>query len=271
MLCDHRCGKEAKHGVAFQYPCRRLYRRCGTFILRASSTKLSCDPRIPFVNLRFFSTNVRPIGLHGQCNIVHLSTIFETTFARWAYSAMSRLSGSRSDFVIAICISALAPRLFALRFCKRLLRNSTVFYLILKMIPSIFYLVSLLAAGSNASPCKLSSRNSSLTESKAALHANAGLNLVSPSSSAGASNAGPSTGSSNSAGSSGTSGTSLTSGSITPASGSCPPGFLNTVFNTNAGQSPGFPSTTWDSLTKHGIDNWSMLRLAAPKRRLHAY
>lgn len=179
------------------------------------------------------------------------------------------------------------------------------------MILSIVYVLFSLAAGSIASPCKLNSGNwtsSSTTGAQAAPHrdghgsaavnvdekiglqANAGLNLVSPSSlessspsSTMASNAGPSLAASGSSGSSSgsgspgsstsggssSSGTSDTSASLTPASGSCPQGFLNTVFNTNAGQSPGFPSATWDTLTKYGMNDWSKSRLAAPVNRLY--
>lgn len=166
------------------------------------------------------------------------------------------------------------------------------------MVPSLFYAFLVFAAGSNASPCKLQSGNwtsSSTTGAKAAPHrdghgsaainqnqklgiqANAGLNLplqysqesTLPSSTS-ASVAAPSVAASDSSGSSSgsgssTSGTSDTSASLTPASGSCPPGFLNTVFNTNAGQSSGFPSATWNSLKDYGINNWSTLALAAPK------
>ena len=146
-----------------------------------------------------------------------------------------------------------------------------MFSLILKMVSSIVYLLFLLAAGSDASPCKARSINgtSSLNGtslitpgSKAALHrdgggTNAGLNLVSPSSS--------------NSSTSGGQGTSVISGSITPASGSCPQGFLNTVFNTNAGQSPGFPSTTWNTLTQHGMDNWSTFRFARLRSCSHVY
>ena len=155
------------------------------------------------------------------------------------------------------------------------------------MILSIFYLLFLLAAGSSASPCKLNSGNGTSSPTpgekaapqrdghgsaalnsnqKLAPQSNAGLNLVLPSNDS-TNNAGPSTGQSTPAstssgsGSSGTSGTSAISGPLTPASGSCPPGFLNTVFNTNAGQSSGFPSTTWDTLTKHGISDWSTFSL----------
>ena len=152
---------------------------------------------------------------------------------------------------------------------------------------SIFYLGFLLAAGSNASPCKLNSGNGTSSPTtgekaapqrdghgsaalnsnqKLAPQSNAGLNLVLPSNNS-TNNAGPSTPASS--GNSGTSGTSAISGPLTPASGSCPPGFLNTVFNTNAGQSPGFPSTTWDTLTKHGISDWSTFSLASLRSRLH--
>ena len=177
----------------------------------------------------------------------------------------------------------------------------TFFHLVLKMMLSIFYLLLLLAAGSNTSPCKPSSGKGALSSGtggtntthrdgqgsgaayanqKLGLQGNASLNLVSPSSQASAPpsnnsaiNTGshnPTSGSSGSSGSSGGgSGTSDTSGSLTPASGTCPQGFLNAVFNTNAGQASGFPSTTWDSLTKHGINNWSMYNLAGLKSHLH--
>ena len=175
------------------------------------------------------------------------------------------------------------------------------------MMLSLFYVSLLLAAGSNASPCNLRSGNwtsSSTTGAKAALHrdghgsaavnqvqklgtqANAGLSLplpysqesLSPSSTS-ASIAGPSIAASGSSGSSSgssssgssTSGTSDISASLTPASGSCPQGFLNTVFNTNAGQSSGFPSATWSSLTTYGIDSWSALMLADPKTSFRIY
>ena len=163
------------------------------------------------------------------------------------------------------------------------------------MILSLFCVSLLLAAGSNASPCKLQSGNwtsSSTTGAKAALnrdgHGSVAINQLGiqansqesalPSSTS-ASNPGPSLTASDSSGSSGGSGrstsggsgTSDTSGSLTPASGSCPQGFLNTVFNTNAGQSSGFPSATWNALTEYGIDSWSMLTLAAPSDHLHAY
>lgn len=163
------------------------------------------------------------------------------------------------------------------------------------MILSLFCASLLLAAGSNASPCKLQSGNwtsSSTTGAKAALnrdgHGSAAINQLGiqaksqesalPSSTS-ASNPGPSLTASGSSGSSGGSGSSTSggsgtsdiSGSLTPASGSCPQGFLNTVFNTNAGQSSGFPSATWNALTEYGIDSWSMLTLAAPSDHLHAY
>ena len=173
------------------------------------------------------------------------------------------------------------------------------------MMLSLFYVFLLLAAGSNASPCKLHSGNwtsSSSMGATAALHrdghgnaavnqnqklgaqANAGLILplqysqesLSPSSTS-ASNAGPSiaasgsSGSSSGSGSSGTSGTSDISASLTPASGSCPQGFLNAVFNTNAGQSSGFPGATWNTLKEYGIDSWSTSTLAALKGYSRVY
>ena len=159
---------------------------------------------------------------------------------------------------------------------------------------SLFYVSLLLAAGSNASPCRLQSGNSSSSlttggdgqgsaatdqDQNQKLHilplpysqGSQTSSITSASSpgpslaASGASGSSGSSGSSGNSGNSGNSGTSVTSGSLTPASGSCPPGFLNTVFNTNAGQSAGFPSTTWKSLTENGIDNWSALTLAAQK------
>lgn len=249
-----------------------------------------------------------------------LVRIFETIFARWVHTVVNRLLGLRFHFLTAICISALTPRFSAIHFCLKLRRSSTVlFNLILKMMLSLFYAFLLLAAGSNASPCRLQSGNStssSSTAAKAALHpngnlqsgnwtsssttgakaaphrdghgsaaviqnqklgtqANAGLDLPLPysqesssPSSTSASVATPSVAASGSSGSSSGSGSSTTSdisGSLTPASGSCPQGFLNTVFNTNAGQSSGFPSATWTTLTDYGIDSWSTSTLAAPK------
>ena len=158
---------------------------------------------------------------------------------------------------------------------------------------SLFYASLLLAAGSNASPCKMQSGNwtsSSTTGVKGAAvninqklgtQANAGLNLPlaysqessSPSSTT-ASNASPSVSAPDSSGSSsasGGSGTSDTSTSLTPASGSCPQGFLNAVFNTNAGQSSGFPSATWNSLQNYGIDNWSTFTLTTSKDYSRVY
>ena len=180
---------------------------------------------------------------------------------------------------------------------KNLDVRSTFVHLVLKMMLSIFYLLLLLAAGSRASPCKPSSGNGTSSSGtgrtdtihrngqgsgaangnqKLGLQGKAGLNLTSSSSQASAPpsnnsaiNAGsnnPTSGSSGSSSSFGSgSGTSEISGSLTPASGTCPQGFLNTVFNTNAGQASGFPSTTWDTLTKHGISNWSVYNLAGLK------
>lgn len=37
----------------------------------------------------------------------------------------------------------------------------------------------------------------------------------------------------------------------------CPPGFLNVVFNAGADNQRGWESTTWDTLTSHGVTNWS--------------
>ena len=143
-------------------------------------------------------------------------------------------------------------------------------YIFFKMILSLFCASLLYAAGSNASPCLPRSGNSTsstVTEgSKIALHPGsaAGLSLVSTS---GASGSNTTAASSNS----GTSGTSITSGNLTPASGSCPSGFLNVVFNTNAGQAAGFPGTTWRTLTSYGMDNWSASTLAVQKNLLPIY
>ena len=35
-------------------------------------------------------------------------------------------------------------------------------------------------------------------------------------------------------------------------------GFCNTVFNTGASRNPGFPNTTWDSLTANGVSNFGI-------------
>ena len=176
---------------------------------------------------------------------------------------------------------------------KNLDVRSTFFHLVLKMMLSIFHLLLLLAAGSKASPCKPSSGNGTSSSGtggtdtihqdgqgsgaangnqKLGLQGKAGLNLVSSSSQSSVpwSNNSATSGPSESSGSSGSgSGPSDTSGSLNPASGTCPQGFLNTVFNTNAGQASGFPSTTWDTLTKHGINNWSVYNLAGLKSHLH--
>ena len=173
--------------------------------------------------------------------------------------------------------------------------RSTLVHLVLKMMLSIFYLLLLLAAGSKASPCKPGSGNGTSSSGtggtktiyrdgqgsgaangnqKLGLQGKAGLNLVPSSSQASVpwSNNSATSGPSESSGSSGSgSGTSDTTGSLTPTSGTCPQGFLNTVFNTNAGQASGFPSTTWDTLTKHGINNWSVYNLAGLKSHLHLY
>ena len=141
-----------------------------------------------------------------------------------------------------------------------------LFYIFFKMILSLFCASLLYAAGSNASPCLPRSGNlTSSKGSKIALQPGsaAGLSLVSTS---GASGSIPTA-----APNSGTSGTSITSGNVTPASGSCPPGFLNVVFNTNAGQAAGFPGTTWSTLTSYGMDNWSASTLAVQKNLLPIY
>ena len=141
-----------------------------------------------------------------------------------------------------------------------------LFYLFVQMFLSLFCASLLFAAGSNASPC--TPRNGNLTSSisttgsKLALHRDghgsaAGLSLVKTSGGSGSNSTVAS-----SPGTNGTSGTSITSGSLTSASGSCPTGFLNVVFNTNAGQAAGFPSTTWSTLTSYGISNWSASTLA---------
>ena len=44
---------------------------------------------------------------------------------------------------------------------------------------------------------------------------------------------------------------------LAPAGGSCPQGFVNTVFNTGAPKSSGWPSTTWSSLASNGVNDWS--------------
>lgn len=154
------------------------------------------------------------------------------------------------------------------------------------MMLSLFSASLLLAAGSNASPCKLHSGNwtsssaagpksaAVIQNQKLGTQANAGLNLPLQYSQGSSSTSSPgSSGSSGGSGgsTSGGSGTSDTSASLSPASGSCPQGFLNTVFNTNAGQGSGFPSTAWTTLTGHGMNNWSTLIFAAPENLFHLY
>ena len=153
-----------------------------------------------------------------------------------------------------------------------------LFDLFVKMFLSLFCASLLFAAGSNASPC--TPRTGNLTSSisttglKLALHRDghgsaAGLSLVKSSGGSGSNNTVASSsgtsGTSGISGTPGTSGTSITSGNLTSASGSCPTGFLNVVFNTNAGQAAGFPSTTWSTLTSYGINNWSASTLAVKK------
>ena len=117
---------------------------------------------------------------------------------------------------------------------------------IAKML-SFVYLFSFLAAGSVASPCKPS-----------------GPTASSP---AGNATSGPAPGSkaalqlpnSNSILSSANSSASLALPGSTNSQGGglCPPGFMNTVFNTNAPKNGGWPGTTWSSLSSRGINNWS--------------
>lgn len=193
------------------------------------------------------------------------------------------------DFFAATCFSARAQN-GALHFLlfnsvNNLDERSIFFHLVLEMMLSIVYLLLLFTAHSKAFPCKPSSGNGTSSSrtgginaihrdgrgsgaangnQKLGLQGNAGSNLVPSSSQASAL---PSNNSAIHAGScNATSGSSGSSG--TPASGTCPQGFLNTVFNTGASQASGFPSTTWDTLTKYGINNWSMFNLTGPKSHL---
>ena len=43
------------------------------------------------------------------------------------------------------------------------------------------------------------------------------------------------------------------------SSGSCKPGFLNTVFNTGSANHASWPDPIWSTLTSYGIDNFSMV------------
>ena len=150
---------------------------------------------------------------------------------------------------------------------------------------SLFYAVLFLAAGSNASPCKpKSSGTISVSPTVAASSGSSSVSSAVPASSGPSSVSPPVPASSGS--SSGTAANhvasgqnnlnslplypnitlSLPSSSSAPApaagGGSCPQGFINTVFNTGAGKLGGWPSTTWSSLSGNGVNQWSKRRLS---------
>ena len=145
---------------------------------------------------------------------------------------------------------------------------------------SLFYVVLALAAGSNASPCTPSSGSSApatgdsapaTNEKAAAQPAGSGQNIVLNSPSGGlGSYSGPlrftqgasvanttatTSGSSSPSATVSAGGSTANGAPVTP--GSCPKGFLNTVFNTNAPKNGGWPSTVWSSLTGNGVNEWS--------------
>ena len=140
---------------------------------------------------------------------------------------------------------------------------------------SLFFAVLLIAAGSNASLCKPRSVSPATSASgvnptgypsgsqQLSLHRGTGNTLQN------AVNNSPGTQTVNGPGPGAQPGIQqLGSGSNAPPStpsggpaapGSCPPGFLNTVFNTNAPAQGGWPQTVWSSLSSNGINNWRML------------
>lgn len=144
---------------------------------------------------------------------------------------------------------------------------------------SLFYIVLALAAGSNGSPCTPSNSSSApatgdsapATNEKAAVQqAGTGSNIVlnsgsgdlgsvsgplQYSQSAPVSNTTATASAPSAASSTASAGGSTASGAAT--SGSCPAGFINTVFNTNAPKNGGWPQTVWSSMTSNGVNDWS--------------
>ena len=158
-----------------------------------------------------------------------------------------------SSRCIEICVYPLLPSLcFSLRapLCAVRLSFSGI---VLKMLSLLFVFLSV-AAGSTASPCKVSpgSPAASSTNSSAVVNPTGSVpgthELVAPSGLA-SSRLTTNLGGQGSV-------PKLFTGS---SSQNCPAGFLNTVFNTNAPDQVGWPSTVWDSLTSHGVNEWSML------------
>jgi len=141
------------------------------------------------------------------------------------------------------------------------------------MLP-LFYTALFLAAGSNASPCKPSASSSAPAAAgpggAAIPSGGVSAGKISAAQVAGSNNnlAGLATPSNNSGSGlvlplpysrSASAAVSTATASIAPVSGggSCPDGFINTVFNTNAPKNGGWPGTTWSSLSGHGVKNWS--------------
>lgn len=150
------------------------------------------------------------------------------------------------------------------------------------MLP-LFYAALFLAAGSNASPCKLSTSSSAPATAGSSGAATPGGGVTPGAASAGAATGQKSAaqvkGSNNNLAGLATPSNSSSSGlvlpplysktasaaastataSIAPVSGggSCPDGFINTVFNTGAPKSSGWPDTTWSSLSGNGVKQWS--------------
>lgn len=148
---------------------------------------------------------------------------------------------------------------------------------------SLVYAALFLAAGSNASPCKPSTSATTSAAASASSSAVAGPGgAATPAGGASPKAAEAVQGASNNLISLGTPSNGSSSGglvlpplysqtasasvsapsgaaSVAPASGggSCPAGFINTVFNTNAGKNGGWPGTTWSSMSSNGVGNWS--------------
>ncbi len=146
------------------------------------------------------------------------------------------------------------------------------------MLP-LFYVALVLAAGSDASPCKPSASSSAPSVAGSGGAATPGGGASSGGATAGKDSAAQAVGANNNLAGlstpSNTSGSGLilpphysnsasatastATASIAPVSGggSCPEGFINAVFNTNAPKNGGWPGTTWTSLSEHGVNNWS--------------
>ena len=129
---------------------------------------------------------------------------------------------------------------------------------------SLFFAVFFIAAGSNASPCKLSSKASASSSGAGVTPTGYPPGSQQLSVDAGATKSlefavqnSSETQLVNGPGSGAQAGIQQI-GSGSTSHGACPPGFINTVFNTGAPRQQGWPTTVWSSLTSNGINDWSM-------------